>query len=97
MIAAYRASGFWPQIWHVCLSLLKRGRLKSFPPRGFVGRGSGSYRGSDLRDFKLASIHLRPDHSIRGVRLWRLTYEWEICPPPRRRTSGDFWGRFGKR
>jgi len=97
MIAAYRDNGYWRQIWHVCSSLLKLGRLRCFPPKGFVGLVSGSSPAIAARLCRLKSIRLSPSHSTPGARLWRLTYVWEICPPQPRRISGVSSGPSGKR
>jgi len=80
--AIWRDDGLWIQLWHVCCSLLTRGRVRTFPPAGFVGRTYGSSRdtgGKRLRVRSLVRLPLNP--SIDPARLWRLTYEWEGPPP----------------
>ena len=54
----------------------------SFPPRGFVGRGSMSSAVTDLHGYSLISTRLRRIHSTPDAHLWRLTCEWEISQLP---------------
>ena len=77
---AYRDDGFLRQLSFLGWSLWMRGRLKEFPPVGFVGQVSTSSRVGDAPLFRLSSIRMRRlqrTHFISGVPLWRLTCEWE--------------------
>lgn len=81
---AYCDDGVWRQALRLVWSLLTHGRITSFPPKGFVGQVSGSLAGSDVRRLRRVSIHLRHlplNRSIWPVRLWRLTYVWEMHRP----------------
>ena len=78
----FRDDGFWSQIYHVCWYLLKRGRLKTFPDRGFVGQVSSLSAVNDPRPYKTVSIQMRRIHSTPDARLWRLTYVSGTFPPP---------------
>jgi len=96
-LAAYREGGFWTLVWQICLFGWKAGRLQSFPPRGFVGRGSLSLAATVQQLARLRSIRLyRSRYTVNAPR-WRLTCEWETpppaLPPPR---YGHFWGRSGR-
>ena len=84
IVAAYRDGGFWPLFWQLCSSAWTSGLPGSFPPRGFVGRGSSSSVVSDLAYCKLKSIRLRRVRFIHAVPRWRLTLEWETSLPPSR-------------
>lgn len=102
---AWRDDGLFRQLWHLCCTISRRGRLNvsrlTFPPAGFVGRVSGSYR--DIAGLRLYLIstqlnRLRRTHGIFRVRLWRLTYEWATHPPALRHLpSGRRWAPAGKR
>lgn len=59
-----------------------RDSLMIFPPPGFVGRGSASFPVGGLKNYRIASIHLRPTRATDNAHLWRLTFEWEISPQP---------------
>ncbi len=80
-VAAYRDAGLFTLLWQICWSILTSGRAGSFPPRGFVGRGSLLSVASDLRYCKLKSIRLRRLHYTHAAPRWRLTFEWETSPP----------------
>jgi len=82
MRAGYRDAGLSRQLWHVCLSILTRGRLKVFPPKGFVGLVSRSSPAIGLGRYRIKSIQLHRTASTRSVRLWRLTYVWGILLRP---------------
>jgi len=96
-LAAYRDDGFWTLVWQICLFGWKAGRLQSFPPRGFVGRGSLSLAATVQRLARLKSIRLYRAHYTPTVPRWRLICEWETpqpALPPRK--YGHFWGRSGR-
>ena len=96
-LAAYRDGGFWTLVWQICSFGWKAGRLQSFPPRGFVGRGSLSSAAIGQRLARLKSIHLHRNRYTRNAPRWRLICEWETPLPARLpRKYGAFWGRFGK-
>jgi len=96
-LAAFRDDGFWTLVWQICSFALKRGRLKSFPPRAFVGRASLSYPATVHQLSRLSSIRMYRNRYIPAAPRWRLTCEWETPQPaqlpPR---YGHFWGRFGR-
>ncbi len=96
--AAYRDDGFWTQLSWVFWHRLMRGRLKTFPPPGFVGQVSTLSRVTDAPLFYLISIRMRRlqrTHVISGAPLWRLTCEWET---PRHRSHQLNYGpRLGLR
>ena len=78
MLAAYRDDS--PSILTSLLSsfVLTNAWGRFFPPRDFVGRGSLSFRVTDLQLAKLKSIQMRPVAGTHDAPLWRLTCEWEI-------------------
>ena len=86
---AWRDDGLWPQLWWIFSLIWKRGRIGTFPPRGFVGRASGSFLATDPRLLRLRGTRLhrlQPRPSISRVPLWRLICEWETprpASPPR--------------
>lgn len=81
----WRDDGLWPQVWHVCCAILTRGRIKHFPPKGFVGQVYGSFQGTGALRLRVSSLKKLPHNpAIWPVRLWRLTYELETPLPPRR-------------
>jgi len=93
----YRDDGFWTQVWHVCWYLWKRGRLKTFPDRGFVGRVSSLSAVSDPGLYKTTSIQMRRIHSTLDAPLWRLTYASETFPlPSAHGSNGPILGESGK-
>jgi len=97
MLAAYRDGGFWTLVWQICSFGWKAGRLQSFPPRGFVGRGSLSSAATVQRLARLASIRLYRNRYIPTAPRWRLTCVWEIPQPAQLpRKYGHFWGRSGR-
>ena len=97
-IAAWRTAGLWTQLWHVAWSLLMRSWPASFPPRGFVGPGSGLFQAIDLRRCSIKSIRLTREASTHAARLWRLTYVWQTyLHPSRRSNSGRLLGPYGRR
>lgn len=76
---AYRDDGFWRQVLYAAWLILKRGRIGTFPPTGFVGLVSMSSRVTEAPQFRLRSIRMVPLqrlHVTSHVRLWRLTCEW---------------------
>lgn len=95
----WRDDGLWTQLWWICCNVWMRGRMKSFPPAGFVGQaftssldiGSGRWRVRSLK-------RLPPRPSISRVRLWRLICGLELpLPPSPRRACGAPSGPGGKR
>jgi hypothetical protein len=93
----WRDDGLWIQLWHVCCAILTRGRVRTFPPKGFVGRTYGSSRDTAGQRLRVRSLVRLPlNLSIDPARLWRLTYELEGPPPvlliPR---SGPHWVQRG--
>jgi len=92
MCVAYRDDGFWPLLWFLFCYRLKRGRLKTFPPPGFVGLVSTSSRVGDAPQFRLSSFRmhrLQRTHVTSHVPLWRLTCEWET---PRHHSHQSSYG-----
>lgn len=81
-LACYRDDGLSTLISLLQSCSWMRSPLLSFPPRGFVGRGSSSFQGTALKNYRILSIHLRPIRGTSNALLWRLTFEWETSPPP---------------
>jgi len=82
---AYRTDGFWILLWLRIWFCLTSGRPMSFPPRGFVGAASTSFRDTGRPPYKLLSTRLRRDRSTPGAHLWLLTCAWVINPLPSRK------------
>ena len=96
-LAAYRDDGFWTLVSLICWFYWKAARLPSFPPRGFVGRGSLSLAATVQQPARLKSIRLYRAHYTANAPRWRLICEWETplpAQPPRK--YGAFWGRSGR-
>ena len=97
-VAAFREDGFSTLRSLICSSDLTLMLRDGFPPKGFVGRVSSSFRGGGLDSYKLKSIHLRPIPSTLDAPRWRLTLEWETSQLPALRSpSGRSSGRSGGR
>jgi len=79
---AWRTDGFWILVWLRIWFYLTSGRSRSFPPKGFVGTVSGSFRGTGPRKCSLLSTRLRRVPSIRSAPHWQLTCEFRIGPRP---------------
>jgi len=95
---AYRDAGFWTLALQICSFAWRRGRLKFFPPKGFVGRVSLSSVVTGRPPYRLESIRLFRNRYTRNAPRWRLTCEWLIPPPaPPPRKYGRFLERFGRR
>lgn len=97
MLAAYRDGSALALLSHACSLISRKGRTQSFPPRGCVSLGSGLLAGTDLQSHRLVSIRLTRLAPTRDAQPWRLTYEWETCPPARQLISGLFSVIFGSR
>ena len=95
---AWCDDGLSRHVWRLCCLILRRGQLKTFPPPGFVGRVSGSFRGTvrlHVRACSLVRLPLNP--SISHARLWRLTYELGTPQPAQRPSpSGGLSDPVGK-
>lgn len=78
---AWRTGGVWMLLSLRIWFYLTNGRLSSFPPRGFVGVASTSFRATGPRHSKLLSIRMRREVSTRSAHLWRLTCVWRTGPP----------------
>ena len=82
---AWCDDGLSRQLWRLVCLLWNRGQLRTFPPPGFVGRVSGSFRGTvRLRVRACSLVRLPPNPSISPVPLWRLTYELGTPQPAQR-------------
>jgi len=79
-LACYKDDGLSQLISLLRSSNWKLELARTFPPPGFVGRGSISYRDIVLNHYRIASIHLRPIRGTSSAPLWRLTFELEISP-----------------
>ena len=96
-LAAYRDGGFWTLLWQICWSAWTNKRGGTFPPRGFVGLDSSSFRVTDLHSCKLKSIRLRRRHYTHAAPRWRLTLEWETSPLLSRLPNGGrSWVWYGE-
>jgi len=82
MLVAYRDDGYSTLCSLICSFPSMGWPNETFPPKGFVGLGSGSSRATDLRLYSLRLIRLRPNPSTLDALLWRLTCEWEISRLP---------------
>ena len=78
---AWRTDGFWTLLWLRIWWFLTSGHIKSFPPKGFVGTASTSFRGTAMRDIRLSSTRLHRGPSTPGVPRWQLTCVWRINRP----------------
>ena len=75
---AWRTDGFWTLLWLWISLRWTSGRLRSWPPRGFVGAASRSFRATGPQRFKLSSIRLHHVHFTRRAPHWQLISVWRI-------------------
>ena len=79
-LAAYRDDGWSTLLSLICSSDSTLMLTEGFPPRGFVGQASPSFRAIDPDSYRLKSIRLHRTPSTPDALLWRLTCEWETSP-----------------
>jgi len=84
ILTAYRDDGYWTQLLAVFLWKLTSWPRGPWPPRGFVGQVSSSFRGSELVGLKKRRIQLSRLASTEHAQLWRLICVWETSQPASR-------------
>ena len=82
ILACYKDDGLSQLLSLLHSSNWKRELAETFPPPGFVGQGSISFRDIVLRHYRIASIHLRPIRGTSSAPLWRLTFVLETSLRP---------------
>jgi len=97
MLVAYRDGGASTLFSLINLWTLSGEPLKSFPPKGFVGLGSGSLAVTDPHGFNLVSIRLIRRASTPNAPPWRLICGWETSLPQPQPSSGLSLVAFGNR
>jgi len=81
--------GVWIQRWRYFWYVLMRGRPRTFPQEGFVGRVSTSFPDTAPRPWRLhsAQLHQLKRRDTKGAPLWRLIFVWETFQRPLRQSK----------
>ena len=87
---AWRTDGFWILFWLRLWWILTSGHVSSFPPRGFVGTASTSFRATAMRDIRLCSTRMHHVPSTHDAPHWQLICVWRTNPPRLRKLKRGF-------
>ena len=96
ILVAWRDDGFWSLLWLRFLFGWMGWRPRHLPPRGFVGRASGSLAGTGVQLLSARLTRRSLKASTPDAPAWRLTCEWVINQPASRlRNYGRSSARIG--